>query len=117
MVSQMANQSPSLDAVFHAMSDATRRAVVETLANGPATVRTLAAPHDISLPTFLKHLKVLEGSGLVRSEKQGRVRTCHLEPSALASAETWFARQRRSMARRLDRLVDVAEQLEKESKQ
>lgn len=98
------------------MSDATRRAVVEALVKGPATVRTLAAPHDIALPTFLKHLKVLESSGLVRSEKSGRVRTCHLKPNALASAETWFARQRRIMARRLDRLVDVAEQLEKDSK-
>jgi len=112
----MANQGTDLDAVFHAMSDATRRAVVEALVNGPASVQTLAAPHDIALPTFLKHLKVLESSGLIRSKKNGRVRTCHLKPHALASAETWFARQRRAMARRLDRLVEVAEQLEKESK-
>jgi DNA-binding transcriptional ArsR family regulator len=113
----MANQNANLNAVFHAMSDATRRAVVETLVRGPATVGTLAAPHEMALPTFLKHLKVLESSGLVRSEKSGRVRTCRLQPNALARAETWFARQRRTMAGRLDRLAHVAEQLEKESKQ
>jgi DNA-binding transcriptional ArsR family regulator len=112
----MANNGDALDAAYHALSDATRRAVVERLVAGPATITELAAPHPITLPTFLKHLRVLEDSGLVWSEKRGRVRTAYLERKTLRTAEAWFARQRRTMERKLDRLAAVAEQLEKESK-
>lgn len=110
----MANQ---LDQIFSAMSDPTRRAVVERLvAGGPGTVSDLHAPHDIALPTFLRHLKVLESAGLVRSEKSGRVRTVHLEAQALTAAEGWIHRQRRLWEGRLDRLALLAETLEKETK-
>ncbi|MEL6170246.1 MAG: metalloregulator ArsR/SmtB family transcription factor [Pseudomonadota bacterium] len=102
-----------LDSFFAAMADPTRRAVIERLAEGPAPVSELHAPHDIALPTFLKHLKVLEASGLVRSEKSGRVRTVHIEAAPLAEAEGWLHRQRRLWERRLDRLGDLAEALEK----
>lgn len=110
MVSFMANQ---LDTFFAAMADPTRRAVIERLAQGPAPVSELHAPHDIALPTFLRHLKVLEASGLVRSEKVGRVRTVHIEAAPLAAAETWIERQRRMWEGRLDRLGALAEVLER----
>ncbi|MEZ5714207.1 MAG: metalloregulator ArsR/SmtB family transcription factor [Paracoccaceae bacterium] len=104
-----------LDALYHVLSDATRRAVVERLTRGPASVSELAEPHDIALPTFLKHLKVLEKSGLVRSEKAGRIRTCHIEAAPLRAAEDWLAAQRRLWEGRLDRLQVLAERLEAEA--
>ena len=103
----MPNQSESLDRVFQALGDATRRSIVQRLARGPATVSELAAPHEMSLPAVLQHLQVLEASGLVRSEKSGRVRTCRVEPTALKSAERWIAGRRALWERRLDRLADV----------
>ncbi len=103
-----------LDSFFAAMSDPTRRAVIERLTQGPAPVSELHAPHDIALPTFLKHLKVLEASGLVRSEKKGRVRTVHIEAAPLAEAESWLNRQRRIWEARLDRLAVLAERIERE---
>ena len=108
----MTKHDPGLDAFFHAMADPTRRAVVERLTLGPATVSDLAAPHGIALPTFLKHLRVLEDSGLVRSEKKGRVRTCHIEAEPLAAAEHWLSRQRRIWESRLDRLDALVRELE-----
>ncbi|OWU70359.1 ArsR/SmtB family transcription factor [Marinibacterium profundimaris] len=107
----MTNQ---MDAFFAALSDPTRRAVIERLVSGPAPVGELHAPHDIALPTFLKHLKVLEASGLVRSEKKGRVRIVHIEAAPLAEAEHWLQRQRRIWESRLDRLGALAERLERE---
>jgi len=99
------------------MADPTRRAVIERLVTGgPAAVSDLHAPHDIALPTFLRHLKVLERSGLVRSEKTGRVRTVHLEAVPLAEAEGWLHQQRRIWDGRLDRLAQLAETLERETK-
>jgi DNA-binding transcriptional ArsR family regulator len=95
------------------MADATRRAVVERLVRGQATVSELAQPHDITLPSFLKHLKVLEDAGIVRSEKSGRVRTCRLDDAALATAVDWLAEQRRLWAARTDRLQALAEALER----
>ncbi len=112
----MANHGTTLDAAYHALSDATRRAVIERLVAGPATISELAEPHAITLPTFMKHFRVLEDSGLVRSEKRGRVRTCYLEPLALRSAEAWFSQQRRRMERKLDRLASLAEEMERKSK-
>ncbi len=103
-----------LDSFFGAMADPTRRAVIERLTRGPAPVSELHAPHDMALPTFLKHLKRLEAAGLVRSEKSGRVRTVHIEAAPLAEAEGWLARQRQIWEGRLDRLSALAEHLEKD---
>lgn len=104
-----------LDSLFSAMADPTRRAVIERLIAGPASVSELHAPHDIALPTFLRHLKVLEAAGLVRSEKKGRVRTVHIEAAPLARAEDWLSRQRRLWEGRIDRLQALAEALERKS--
>jgi DNA-binding transcriptional ArsR family regulator len=97
---------------FAALSDPTRRAVIERLASGPAPVSELHAPHDMALPTFLKHLKRLEAAGLVRSEKAGRVRTVHIEAAPLKAAEDWIARHRRVWEGRLDRLAALAARIE-----
>ncbi|MEJ6508409.1 MAG: metalloregulator ArsR/SmtB family transcription factor [Octadecabacter sp.] len=102
-----------LDTALAALSDPTRRAVVERLARGPATVTALAAPHDIALPTFMRHLKVLESAGLVRSAKKGRVRTCHIEPAPLMEIQGWLEWQRRVWDNRLDKLAALAEGINK----
>jgi DNA-binding transcriptional ArsR family regulator len=99
------NYSESLDTVFHALADPTRRALIEQLGRGPASVKELAEPLNISLPGVMQHLALLERSGLVRSEKVGRVRTCTIQPAALRAAETWIARRRASWERRFDRLA------------
>lgn len=101
-----------LDSFFAALADPTRRAVIERLVEGPAPVSTLHAPHDMALPTFMKHLSKLEAAGLIRSEKKGRVRTVHIEAAPLAVAEHWIAHQRRLWDCRLDRLGALAEQME-----
>jgi DNA-binding transcriptional ArsR family regulator len=93
-----------VDAVFRALADPTRRQVLERLGARPASVSELAAPFKMAMPSFLAHLKVLEASGLVRSEKVGRVRTYALEPERLATAEHWLQRQRSLWERRLDQL-------------
>ena len=103
----MANDS--LDLAFHALADPTRRAVIGRLMQGPAPVSQLADPFKIGLPAFLKHLKVLEDSGWIRSEKRGRVRTCHVLPERLLAAEQWLAAQRTLWEERTDRLADYAE--------
>jgi DNA-binding transcriptional ArsR family regulator len=100
----MLNQSTPLDRVFQALADPTRRAVVERLSRGPASVSALAQPLAMSLPAVIQHLQVLEASGLVRSEKIGRVRTCRIEPAALRGAELWIAARQAAWERRLDRL-------------
>ena len=102
----------SLDSFFAAMSDPTRRAVIERLAAGPASVSELHAPHDMALPTFMRHLKVLEGTGIVRSIKKGRVRTCHIDPEPLIAAQGWLAWQKEIWENRLDRMDAVAASLE-----
>ena len=104
IVKNMVNYSGSLDRVFQALADPARRVMVERLARGPASVSELAAPLAMSLPAVLQHLQVLEASGLVRSAKTGRVRTCRIQPAALRTAETWIARRRAGWERRLDRL-------------
>jgi DNA-binding transcriptional ArsR family regulator len=98
----MLNQS--LDLVFQALADPSRRAMVERLCRGPASVSELARPLTMSLPAVVQHLQVLEASGLVRSEKVGRVRTCRVAPGALRTAEQWIADRRTTWERRLDRL-------------
>jgi DNA-binding transcriptional ArsR family regulator len=100
----MLNQSPSLDLLFQALADPTRRAIVERLSRGPASVSALASPLAMSLPAVMQHLQVLEASGLVRSRKEGRVRTCSMETAALTRAEQWIAERRAGVERRLDRL-------------
>ncbi|MDP3492250.1 MAG: metalloregulator ArsR/SmtB family transcription factor [Hyphomonadaceae bacterium] len=99
-------QAALLDRTFHALSDPTRRAMVQRLSRGPASVSELAKPLAISLPAVMQHLQVLEGSGLVRSEKTGRVRTCSVEPKMLTLAEHWIAERRAQWERKLDRLAD-----------
>jgi DNA-binding transcriptional ArsR family regulator len=100
------NQRAELDLVYQALADPTRRFIVARLARGPATVSELAEPHDMSLPAVLQHLGLLESSGLVRSEKVGRVRTCKLDAARLRAAEDWLAARRSLWERRLDRLGD-----------
>jgi len=90
--------------MYAALADGSRRAMVERLSRGPASVTELAAPLAMSLPAVLQHLRVLEGSGLIRSQKAGRVRTCHLQPAALQAAERWIADRRAHWVGRLDRL-------------
>ena len=90
------------------MSDPTRRAVIERLASGPASVSELHAPHKMALPTFMRHLKVLEDTGIVRSIKKGRVRTCHIEPEPLIAAQGWLAWQKEIWENRLDGLEALA---------
>jgi len=104
ILKHMLNQSPSLDLVFQALADPTRRAMVERLVRGPASVSALAEPLRMSLPAVMQHLQVLEASGLVRSEKVGRVRTCQVVPSTLRTAEEWIGERRTLWERRLDRL-------------
>ena len=95
-----------VDVVFHALSDANRRAMIDRLLDGPASVSELARPLSISLPAVVQHLHVLEGSGVVRSRKVGRVRTCEIEPRALSAAERWISERRELWEARLDRLGD-----------
>jgi len=100
----MLNQSSTLDLTFHALSDPSRRAMVERLVDGPVSVSELAKPLKMTLSAVVQHLSVLEASGLVRSKKSGRVRVCSIEPKALQAAERWIAQRRLGWERRLDRL-------------
>jgi DNA-binding transcriptional ArsR family regulator len=102
----MLNQSADLDRVFQALADPGRRTMVERLSKGPASVTELASPLRISLAAVVQHVQVLEASGLVRSQKIGRTRTCRINPAALRSAESWIAERRSLWERRLDRLGD-----------
>jgi DNA-binding transcriptional ArsR family regulator len=95
-----------MDRIFHALSDPSRRVIVERLSRGSASVSELARPLPMSLPAVVQHLQVLETSGLVRTEKVGRVRTCRLEPAALRPVEQWIGARRSTWERRLDRLGD-----------
>jgi DNA-binding transcriptional ArsR family regulator len=105
------NQTAPLDHVFHALSDPSRRVIVERLSDGPASVSELAAPLPMSLPAVVQHLQVLEETGLVTSEKVGRVRTCRIEPAAMQPVEKWIGDRRRTWEQRLDRLGEyLAEQ-------
>ena len=109
----MLDQRPPVDRLFHALADPTRLGMVERLSRGPVSVSDLAQPLTMSLSAVMQHLEVLEASGLVRSEKVGRVRTCHIQPRALKTAEQWITERRSSWERRLDRLGEyLAEQPE-----
>lgn len=103
----MTPHAASLDRVFQALADPARRGMLDRLTRGPASVSELAAPLDLALPTVMQHLALLEASGLVRSEKVGRVRTCRLDAAALRKAEAWISRRRAIWERRFDRLGDI----------
>lgn len=105
----MANFDTALDDVFRALADPTRRAVIKRLGSGPASVKQLREPFRMALPSFMKHLAVLEACGLIGSTKVGRVRTCHIKPKKLAVAESWIAEQRAAWESRTDRLVEFVE--------
>jgi DNA-binding transcriptional ArsR family regulator len=100
----MTNNQPALDRVFQALSDPTRRAIVQRLSRGAATVSELRAPFSMALPTLLQHLRILEASGLIGSAKVGRVRTCTMRPAAFGAAEAWLAARRAAWEARLDRM-------------
>jgi DNA-binding transcriptional ArsR family regulator len=102
----MLKQQDQLDPLFQAFADATRRAMVDRLSKGPASVSELAEPLAMSLSAVVQHLQVLEAGGLVSSQKVGRVRTCRLEPRAMRAAETWIADRRSVWEERFDRLAD-----------
>ena len=106
-------RSAVADGVFHALSNSTRRQILERLSFGPATVSDLAAPFDMKLPSFVQHLSVLERSRLVKSKKRGRVRTYELRPERFRIVENWLAERRRLWEARLDRFDEYVKQLEK----
>lgn len=111
----MANKEAVLSDVFYALADPTRRAIVGLLGRGPASVSALAAPFAMALPSFMKHVSVLERSGVIRSHKAGRVRTCELRPKVLSQAEHWIADRRAAWQARSDRMAAFAEQLHQET--
>jgi DNA-binding transcriptional ArsR family regulator len=103
----MANRRANIDRVFHALGDATRRAILEKLSEGAVSVSAIAEPLDITLAAVVQHLQVLEKSGLVRTTKVGRVRTCRMEPKGFSIAEQWIGDRKSLWERRLDRLGDL----------
>ncbi|MGH9746111.1 MAG: ArsR/SmtB family transcription factor [Candidatus Acidiferrales bacterium] len=103
----MPRQKVNVDRVFHALGDPTRRAIVERLSERPMSVSRLAKPLAITLAAVVQHLQILEQSGLVRTEKEGRVRTCHVETAGLSAAEQWIGERRSSWERRFDRLGEL----------
>jgi DNA-binding transcriptional ArsR family regulator len=114
IVSDMAKHDPHLDLLFHALSDPTRRMMLNRLARGPAGVSELAGPTGLRLPTIMRHLSVLEEAGLVTSAKDGRVRSCAFEPQAMEPMRHWLDGQRQIWEGRLDRLDDYVMKLMKE---
>lgn len=110
----MANQRPQLPDIFYALADPTRLAIVGRLGQGPESVSALAAPFAMALPSFMKHLSILERSGVIRSSKAGRVRTCELQPKTLSRAEQWMAQQRAMWEARTDRMAAFVETLHQE---
>jgi DNA-binding transcriptional ArsR family regulator len=110
MLNQSGHES-NLDLMFQALADPTRRRIVERLAQGPTSVSELAKPFDMSLPAVVQHLQVLEGSGLVTTKKEGRVRTCTLDAGALTMAEKWINERRKNWEKRLDKLGQLLDSL------
>lgn len=111
----MAKFSPDdLDRAFAALADPTRRAIVSHLCDGPKSVSTLSEPFDMALPSFLKHVRVLEQSGLVSTQKTGRVRTCKIEPHALQATEAWIQQHIAAWEARLDRMEAHIQRMKKE---
>jgi len=110
----MLNQHTDLDLMFQALADPTRRAMIDRLSRGPASVSELAKPFDMSLPAVVQHLQALENSGLVSSQKVGRVRTVQIQPDALSLAEQWINDRRTMWVKRLDRVGDLLAETENE---
>ena len=110
----MLNDSAKLDRAFQALADPARRGMLSRLASGPASVSELAKPLRMSLPAVLQHLQALEGSGLIRSEKKGRVRTCRLEPGVLSTAEQWLVDRRSEWEKRHDRFEEYVMKMKDE---
>jgi DNA-binding transcriptional ArsR family regulator len=110
----MQKKKPDIDRIFHALGDPSRRAIVEKLSEGPISVSRLAEPLDITLAAVVQHLQVLEESGLVQTEKIGRVRTCRIDSAGLSAAQRWISERRSMWERGLDRLGEfLAEPEEK----
>ncbi len=103
----MKRKKPNIDGIFHALGDATRRAMMERLSHGPMSVSRLAAPFDMTLAAVVQHMQVLEECGLLQTEKVGRVRSCRIEPGGLDAMEQWIRDRRSIWERRLDRLGDL----------
>jgi DNA-binding transcriptional ArsR family regulator len=103
----MAAEKPDIDRIFHALGDPTRRAIVERLGDGPVSVSHLAAPLQMTLAAVVQHLQVLEESGIVRTEKIGRVRTCRIDPKGLDVIQQWVAARRSIWENRFDHLGDL----------
>jgi len=110
----MRDHRHNIDRVFHALGDPNRRAIVEKLSRGPVSVSNLAKPLAITLAAVVQHLQILEESGLVHTEKTGRVRTCRIEPKGFSVAEQWIGDLRTTWERRLDRLADLLAESEEE---
>lgn len=110
----MDNFQTSLDTIFHALADSTRRAVIQQLGQGNATISELAEPFDMALPSFLKHIRVLETADLICSEKVGRVRTCKIKTQKIAKVDIWLSEQRALWEGRADRLTNYVENLSTE---
>jgi DNA-binding transcriptional ArsR family regulator len=110
----MPNQTDALDRLFNALADPARRAIVERLSRGPASVSELARPLPMSLPSVMQHIGILEAEGLVRSQKVGRVRMCAFEPRVLKGAEQWISQRRAEWENRLDRLGEYLKALNNE---
>ena len=108
----MPSPNPDIDRIFHALGDPTRRAIVEKLSEGPVSVSRLAEPLSITLAAVVQHLQILEDSGLVQTEKVGRVRTCRIEPAGFSLAERWIRDRRTVWERRLDRLGELLDEPE-----
>jgi DNA-binding transcriptional ArsR family regulator len=106
-----------VDSSFRALAEPTRRAIVERLSRGPATVSDLAAPFAMTFAAVVQHLQVLEACGLIRSEKVGRVRTCRIEPRGLAPIADWIAERRTLAERRLDRLGEILAEADRSAEQ
>jgi DNA-binding transcriptional ArsR family regulator len=113
----MQSEKLNIDRIFHALGDPTRRAIVERLSDGPISVSRLAEPFGLTLAAVVQHVQVLEGCGLVQTEKLGRVRTCRIESAGLEFAAKWFAERRSLWERRLDRLADVLAEQDEETEQ
>ena len=107
--------NPAVDRAFHALAEPTRRAIIDRLSRGPTSVSALAEPFDMTLAAIVQHLHVLEESGMVRTEKIGRVRTCRIEPSGLKVASAWLDERRTTWERRFDRLGEIFAAEEKEN--
>lgn len=109
----MAKFTPDLNRAFSALADPTRRAIVSRLCEGPKSVSELSEPFELALPSLLKHMRVLEQSGLISSEKTGRVRTCKIEPHALQATEAWIHQHVAAWEARLDRLEAHVERMKR----